>query len=67
MRSDAFIRVECDGGCRASLEIQLPAGARSTYLYSEDSVTRAVRREGWMVIGDRDLCPDCAERDDGYR
>ena len=66
MRSDAFIRVECDGcGHKTYLTVVLPAGVGGCYIYNEAAVTRNIGYEDWKVVDGRDFCPACAEKKGG--
>ena len=59
-RSDAYIEVMCDGeGCKYSEEIHLCAIARNGY--DDRYVDSTLEAYGWIIDGDNDYCPCCAE------
>lgn len=62
MRTDPAITVICDE-CNDDMEVGLTALARGSY--DERDVDAKLEREGWTKDGDRDLCSDCSEGDDG--
>lgn len=61
MITDAFVEVVCDSRLCSTVEkISLQAGARSTYLYSDERIEEELRREGWTVVNDLHFCSMCA-------
>jgi len=59
MRTDAYITVTCDVCGESNEEVDLTALAGGGW--DDRNVKRWLERYGWLVDGDRDICPDCQE------
>lgn len=61
MRSDAYVRVECDicNDFDMAEEIELCALAQNAY--DMRNVDGDLKRRGWKVESGKDICPNCAE------
>lgn len=61
MIHDATVEITCDGkNCRSSIVVDLPVGARNTYLASDDAIGRQAKREEWIVKdGEHFCCEEC--------
>jgi hypothetical protein len=65
MRSDAFITVDCDV-CQdpgMAEQVQLTALARAGW--DERNVSGELHSRGWRVEGEKDICPNCVEDEEG--
>lgn len=59
MRSDAYIRVICDG-CDDEVEVGLTALAGGGW--DERNVDAHLKRFGWTTDGDEDYCDECSKQ-----
>ena len=56
--SDAYVRVDCDGGCGQAMEIELTSIARSGW--DERDLPKALERAGWLYRRDEgQFCEEC--------
>ncbi len=55
---DAKVEVTCDHKtCRASVFIDLPAGARNSYIADDDDIERMlIKQEEWFVVDGKHYC-----------
>lgn len=63
MRSDAYVRVECDKCDDPGMaeEIELCALVRNSY--DMRNVDGALKQRGWKVEDGKDICPNCCEEE----
>lgn len=68
MIHDAKVEITCDGKkCKSFIFVDLPAGARNTYLAHDTQIERDVIDQGWIVRdGMHFCCEECAEGDDQH-
>lgn len=62
MRSDPTITVTCDK-CQDS-DTYCDLTATAGHSWDERGVDGQLRRAGWKVDGEIDICPDCSEEDE---
>ena len=61
---DAKVEVVCDNDdCGVNTYVDLPAGARGTYLFDERAIERHLTDDGWKVIDGKHFCDndECLE------
>lgn len=57
MIHDATVEVTCDGrNCRESVCVDLPAGARNTYLAEDSQIERDLAAQEWIVENSQHFC-----------
>ena len=59
MRSDPIVQVNCDRCDVYVEEVGLTATARG---YDERNITGDLRKAGWQITNNGDICPDCVEK-----
>jgi hypothetical protein len=64
MRGEPKISIICDK-CGESEEFELTALARSAYDLRD--LERQLKRAGWVVCGDLDICPECVAKEEDDR
>lgn len=57
MVHDAQVEVTCDGKhCSESIYVDLPAGARDTYIAEDSQIEKDVVAQDWIVEGGQHFC-----------
>lgn len=61
MIHDAAVEITCDGvECSESIYVDLPAGARDTYIAEDSKIEKEVAAQGWIVEnGQHFCCKEC--------